>query len=304
MCMGGRIRIEKWVDKISQPIVHLQWKKNANYYAILLLDMVRRGVFRAPFDKTPPFGPLQTLPRHMVTTYLHICALDGMQKQPRQPPPPHPQNAWLKAYERVVRRTRTTTTTEATESKAKMTSLALLLPPSQPPERDPRRPSLSYVEIANERLTCLEADFAAEQATNRSLDQQLEELTTLCKTQSATIEALKAELLAVRASHTRELDRLNMLHAVEVDELKKKHHRHMQDAIISNQHTIATRQALAKVSAGCMLVHGMRSMYVCMQTETFMGGIDDHDGVQDFLAYIDRFHVETTALTKSAAATH
>ncbi|ETV74371.1 hypothetical protein, variant [Aphanomyces astaci] len=163
-----QIRIEKWVDKISQPIVHLQWKKNANYYAILLLDMVRRGVFRAPFDKTPPFGPLQTLPRHM------ICALDGMQKQPRQPPPPHPQNAWLKAYERVVRRTRTTTTTEATESKAKMTSLALLLPPSQLPERDPRRPSLSYVEIANERLTRLEADLAAEQATNRSLDQQLE----------------------------------------------------------------------------------------------------------------------------------
>ncbi|ETV94461.1 hypothetical protein, variant 1 [Aphanomyces invadans] len=155
-----QIRIEKWVEKISEPILHLQWKKNANNYAILLLHMARRGVFRAPFDKAPPLGPLQTLPRHM------ICSLDGLQKPPRKPPP-HPRNAWLKAYERVVHRTRPTST-ESSDFAAVTT------PPAPVPQgRDPRRP-LSYVEIVNETINNLEAELAAERSTNVSLHEQLE----------------------------------------------------------------------------------------------------------------------------------
>ncbi|ETV94462.1 hypothetical protein, variant 2 [Aphanomyces invadans] len=206
-----QIRIEKWVEKISEPILHLQWKKNANNYAILLLHMARRGVFRAPFDKAPPLGPLQTLPRHM------ICSLDGLQKPPRKPPP-HPRNAWLKAYERVVHRTRPTST-ESSDFAAVTT------PPAPVPQgRDPRRP-LSYVEIVNETINNLEAELAAERSTNVSLHEQLEELTRLCKSQAASILESKAELQEANARHSREIERLHTLHAMELDDLKKKHQR-------------------------------------------------------------------------------
>ncbi|KAF0686949.1 Aste57867_21297 [Aphanomyces stellatus] len=282
-----QIRIERWVEKISEPIVHVPWKKNANYYAILLLEMIRRGVFREPFDKNPPAGPLQTLPRYMIN------ALEGTKK-------PTKNNTWLKAYERVVGRTLEKTSKprlsrERDDGDDDGVPPSPWTSPATPSiERDVRRPP-SYVEMANETLNRMESDLEKERATTASLRQQLQEMSVHAKTQAVALDAAKQDLQSSKTMHHREVERMQMLHAVEVDELKKKHHRQIQEAILQNERTMA--QTRANATAERMLPLGAYAMIV--PPDDSMGSAGE-SSIQDFLAYIDRFQVETCALTRKS----
>ncbi|OQR86237.1 protein kinase [Achlya hypogyna] len=229
-----QIRIERWVDKISEPIVNVQWKRNANYYAMLLLDMTRSGVFRAPFDRNPGHGPLATLPRYM------IHALDGVSNKPLSRTG---KNGWSQAYERVVGRP-----TPSSNNNA---------PSKQEPanERGPNPPSVtslmarrpaSYVEMTNQTLDQLEVSLEKERERCAALTAQVQELKLMTSSQADALVSIRNELQQVKNMHHREVERLQQLHAVEVDELKKRHHRQMQDAILENERCIASKRAEAQ----------------------------------------------------------
>lgn len=60
-----QIRVEKWIEKLAQPITNKYWIQNRNEYAKVLLHCIVTRNFRAPFDKNPRGGPLPALPSHL-----------------------------------------------------------------------------------------------------------------------------------------------------------------------------------------------------------------------------------------------
>ena len=61
-----RIRVEAWATKLSEDCFNVDWKRNRNAYARLLLDMVKNEKFGEPFDVFPRAGPLPQMPGHLV----------------------------------------------------------------------------------------------------------------------------------------------------------------------------------------------------------------------------------------------
>ncbi|KDO26308.1 hypothetical protein SPRG_20604 [Saprolegnia parasitica CBS 223.65] len=212
-----QIRIERWVDKISEPILNVQWKRSANDHALLLLEMTRSGVFRTPFDRNPPHGPLRTLPRYM------IHARDSVTNKPLAR---DGKNCWSQAYERVVLRT---------SSPAELHAA-------------PVTRSASYVEMTNQTLDALETSLESERTKCAALTAQVQELKVVTKTQADALSAVKHELQQAKSLHHREVERLQLLHTVEIDELKKRHHDQMQRAILANDRVLAAQRADACVA--------------------------------------------------------
>lgn len=68
-----RIRIEKWISKLSSVGQNPVWRKNRNKYAKLLLNMVAIKTLSEPFHTLPPEGPLGPLP-----VYLQGKRFDGL----------------------------------------------------------------------------------------------------------------------------------------------------------------------------------------------------------------------------------
>ncbi|KAG5175799.1 hypothetical protein JKP88DRAFT_283292 [Tribonema minus] len=62
-----KIRIERWIDKLTAPAAssNASSRKNRDAYLSLLAMDVERGDLREPFDRLPPNGPLRTLPPHL-----------------------------------------------------------------------------------------------------------------------------------------------------------------------------------------------------------------------------------------------
>ncbi|KAH9080831.1 hypothetical protein Ae201684P_007917 [Aphanomyces euteiches] len=251
-----QIRIERWVDKISQPIVNVQWKKNANTYAALLLDMTRRGVLREPFDKNPPSGPLQTLPRYMTEVSEKVSVRTT-------------KSAWVKAYERVVGHS--LISSKPIDKMQRSSSMSWM-------QQDSRRPS-TYVEMVNDIINQLEKDLEAERSTTAALNQQLKELQLKSKSQNDELTAAKSELVSAKVAHQRDLERIQMLHAVEVEELIKRHEQHLQSAILNNERTISAIRTQS-------------------QEAVIPASVDVNASLPDFLAFIDRFQEETVKLTQ------
>ena len=49
------VRVRQWVEKMSQPMPNIPWKRNRNQYALILEDMLSHGCgLDDPFDKLPP----------------------------------------------------------------------------------------------------------------------------------------------------------------------------------------------------------------------------------------------------------
>ena len=57
------IRIDKWIDKLvdEKEANNLQWKRNRNKHARLLLQMILNHNIEEPFTKMPGDGPIQYL---------------------------------------------------------------------------------------------------------------------------------------------------------------------------------------------------------------------------------------------------
>lgn len=71
-----RIRVERWVEKLCEPVRNSLWRKNRNAHAELLLDCILKNSFRDPFTCLPPDGALRTLPAHQVRM-PRLCRRQG-----------------------------------------------------------------------------------------------------------------------------------------------------------------------------------------------------------------------------------
>ena len=47
-----KLRINSWIRQLCLPTTSIQWKKNRNLYAIVLLDNILNGKLEPPFDKS------------------------------------------------------------------------------------------------------------------------------------------------------------------------------------------------------------------------------------------------------------
>ena len=50
---GERLKINAWIDCLMVPIKNVQWKKNRNLYAIILIDSLINHKLNEPFNKFP-----------------------------------------------------------------------------------------------------------------------------------------------------------------------------------------------------------------------------------------------------------
>lgn len=63
---GIRIRINKWVMKFAEVCGNLEWEKNRNLHAILLLDSMINNDFEHPYDKLPKDEHLPIISKSLV----------------------------------------------------------------------------------------------------------------------------------------------------------------------------------------------------------------------------------------------
>lgn len=61
-----KIRVKQWLDKLCEPMSSVEWRRNRNAYARLLLKQLQDGELSEPFTKVPDLGPLQTLPTYLL----------------------------------------------------------------------------------------------------------------------------------------------------------------------------------------------------------------------------------------------
>jgi hypothetical protein len=96
-----KIRIQKWLAALSEPMQQMVWKKNRNLHSMCLAEMLARGKVRpmnspgevgramvslrvsmaqmeAPFTQMPSV-PLQNFPTHLVARFssLQVCIDDS-----------------------------------------------------------------------------------------------------------------------------------------------------------------------------------------------------------------------------------
>lgn len=64
-----RIRVEKWVEKLSGTGGNTTWRRNRNMYVKVLLNMIVLKTLDEPFDNPPKDGPLPTFPQHLSGKY-------------------------------------------------------------------------------------------------------------------------------------------------------------------------------------------------------------------------------------------
>jgi hypothetical protein len=93
----------------------------------------------------------------------------------------------------------------------------------------------------------LEQKLGHEQAKAAAMHAQLQELRHLTISQAETMDALKNECAEARAAYDREIERIEMLHKMEVETLKKKHHDLLHGAMLDNRRSLAHRRAVAQV---------------------------------------------------------
>ena len=59
-------RVRLWLTKMAMPTRNLTFKQMRNDHASVLLVQLSQGQLLQPFDRSPPPGPLQQLPRSML----------------------------------------------------------------------------------------------------------------------------------------------------------------------------------------------------------------------------------------------
>ncbi|CAK4088685.1 unnamed protein product [Aphanomyces euteiches] len=122
--------------------------------------------------------------------------------------------------------------------------------------------------MVNDIINQLEKDLEAERSTTAALNQQLKELQLKSKSQNDELTAAKSELVSAKVAHQRDLERIQMLHAVE-----------LQSAILNNERTISAIRTQS-------------------QEAVIPASVDVNASLPDFLAFIDRFQEETVKLTQ------
>ncbi|XRB10384.1 DUF4485 domain-containing protein [Pseudoscourfieldia marina] len=58
-----RVRAAAWLERLSEPVEPVEWRRDRNNYARLLYESLKGGRIEPPFDRMPPQGPLPALPR-------------------------------------------------------------------------------------------------------------------------------------------------------------------------------------------------------------------------------------------------
>lgn len=84
-----RIRIERWVDKLSVCGTNQVWKRHRNLYVKLLLNQVVGQNLSEPFHELPPDGALPSFPSHVLSKF------------PRDLVGPHETSFWRDVYSKV-----------------------------------------------------------------------------------------------------------------------------------------------------------------------------------------------------------
>ena len=50
---GDRLKINSWIECLMAPTKNIEWKKNRNLYAIVLIDSLINNKLNEPFNKFP-----------------------------------------------------------------------------------------------------------------------------------------------------------------------------------------------------------------------------------------------------------
>lgn len=84
-----RIRVEKWIEKLTSTGRNPTWRKHRNMYTKLLLNMIITQNLEDPFNVPPEDGPLPQFPSHLIA------------KTKRDMIGPHESSFWRELYKKL-----------------------------------------------------------------------------------------------------------------------------------------------------------------------------------------------------------
>jgi hypothetical protein len=70
MIKHDRLKLENWIKKLCIPTDNIEWKKNRNLHAILMLDMVLNNKLGSPYNKFADDNSIPLLSKSLVKSML------------------------------------------------------------------------------------------------------------------------------------------------------------------------------------------------------------------------------------------
>lgn len=189
-----QIRTEKWADKCCLRTSNVVWQKTQLGYARLLLETVRTKVFREPFDRLPPLGPLSPLPGHLSALLRYSPTRNDFK--------------WSKIMKRL----------DISSSQLRSPRVQQALSGRE----------WDYSVLQGNDVRELNQELTAEEAKTRRLELQLEEFKRRERQQAEELERTKQDLKQLEALHEREIERLKAMHTFQLVKVQQKHEKQLE----------------------------------------------------------------------------
>ncbi|DAZ95863.1 TPA: hypothetical protein N0F65_009065 [Lagenidium giganteum] len=279
-----QIRVARWIQALQhQPIANATWMKNVLEYVTLLIQMLIEGRVEDPFTHMPPQGTLPVLPRHKVSALVARFA----KKVPARRKP--------------------------SDSRSKAANECAQSIVHEPPQRITRHQQCQTTEQDDQwewqrvwkgAFERLRREQSALQAQNDALRVEVKELRAVIVGHEKVAEKTQEEREHVNQQNRAEVETLKAIHALEIEELRKKHRqevswmiqalvRENDEAFQRRHRTNEVDELLLTLSTTNKTTSNRKTNSVTVQSK------HDQEHMNDaFLRYVDQFYEDTRAYTR------
>lgn len=202
-----RIKIEKWIEKLSFTSTNETWRKHRNAYLKLLLNMIITRNISEPFNTSPPDGPLPSFPFHLKVYTKNLLG-------------PHESQFWRDLYNKLADTTMNNVTTDASLVDRSYQSNKLNSYSHDCGDNNYAIDTSN--ELSYNNISSSSAANKKNSVFDSSLSREIHNLNLLIKEQAKKIELLEQQLHDERLQHELLVQRINYSHRIEVLKLNEK----------------------------------------------------------------------------------
>jgi hypothetical protein len=183
-----RLRIEKWVEKLSLANnKNITWRRHRNAYAKLLLGMVVAKNLSEPFHQMPPDGPLPSFPAQYNHKFKSMLGS-------------HETSFWRELFKNIHDNNSGFSNAPYSDSNLNDEFDTKMAPILQ------SRADQRMEDLLNRQPL----------SPSRPINREIQNLTSLIKEQTARIELLEQQLRDERLQHELQIQRLQYAHRIEL----------------------------------------------------------------------------------------
>mmetsp|Transcript_24531 Transcript_24531/g.30584 ORF Transcript_24531/g.30584 Transcript_24531/m.30584 type:complete len:346 (+) Transcript_24531:28-1065(+) len=287
-----RIRIQRWVKKLSLTSRNVTWQKNRNAYISLLLECMDENYFREPFHCHPPDGALPTLPGHL--RLAHKRRQRTKQSSDKRAAAPA-NKTLLKGNDLPIQDNATVffegLSQDGTQNKT-------LLPQFQDYPSNNIISGASNTEALHqdsEEMTDFHLSMS-EMNDEEHSRKYLQDLQEIIQKQGAQLEALQAQAEHLHEAQQAELRRARQLHQLETEHLWRKQQRIFEEVLPSSSFRLDPSEI-------CIPSRSSKASPF-FDSPVFNVDVQDKLSIESYLGYLNDFTSETHLLTSQCKDPH